>query len=428
MPKIDASTPVVLLPAVRQGGLGIARSLGRIGVAVYAVDPGPRSPASLSRFCKGRFEWNLEAAPASESVAFLLHLANRVGGKAILIPTTDSAALFVADHAQQLRASYLFQDQKPETAHALANKASMFHVARRYGIPAPETFFPQSEAGLLAFLETAAMPVVLKCLDAGRPLRRSAPAVQIAHSRAEAQDMYSRMQDPEVPNLVLQEYIPGGDDTIWMFNGYFNRDSQCLFGGTGKKLRQCPVYTGATCLGVCLENGVVVNTTLRFMKDIGYTGILDLGYRFDARDGQYKLLDVNPRIGSTFRLFVGEDGMDVARALYLDLTGQPVPASSPRYGRKWIVEDDDLLSGIRYYRDGKLKVADWLKSFHGVEETSFLSLTDPLPAAGMAISDLRRLGAKIFRRGRRPGKAPARTGRGSLRSRVMSAVKPLMEF
>ena len=80
------------------------------------------------------------------------------------------------------------------------------------------------------------------------------------------------------------------------------------------------------------------DTTVRFMHELGYRGILDIGYRFDERDGEYKLLDVNPRIGATFRLFVGDDGMDVLRALYLDLTGQEVAATTaphrPPLGRR----------------------------------------------------------------------------------------------
>ena len=36
------------------------------------------------------------------------------------------------------------------------------------------------------------------------------------------------------------------------------------------------------------------------------------------------------RLGQTFRLFVGENGLDVLRALYLDLTGQPVPDDPAR--------------------------------------------------------------------------------------------------
>src|SRR5216683_4807846 len=117
-------------------------------------------------------------------------------------------------------------------------------------------------------------------------------------------------------------------DTGWIFNGYFNRKSECLIGFTGKKIRQCPVHTGSTSLGICLANEEVENTTKRFMKSIGYRGILDIGYRYDARDGTFKVLDVNPRIGATFRLFVDANGMDVVRALYLDLTEQPVPSGT----------------------------------------------------------------------------------------------------
>jgi len=140
------------------------------------------------------------------------------------------------------------------------------------------------------------------------------------------------------------------------------------------------------------------------MKSIGYRGILDIGYRYDARDGQYKVLDVNPRIGSTFRLFVGDGDMDVSRALYLDLTGQTIPSTSPRYGRKWMVEDADLVSSIRYYRDGNLTAKDWLKSFRGVQETAFLSLRDPVPGIAVLFSDGRELAARIFKsKGGYPG-------------------------
>ncbi len=72
--------------------------------------------------------------------------------------------------------------------------------------------------------------------------------------------------------------------------------------------------------------------------------------------------------------------MDVARALYLDLTGQQLPPSPPAAdGRKWMVEDADLVSSYFYFRDGKLTFKEWIRSFKGIEEFSFLSATDPLP-------------------------------------------------
>jgi len=393
------TTPVVLLRAVRHGSLCIARSLGKLGIPVFMVDPSRWGPAVWSRYCGGYFQWDFQASSAEESVQFLLSAAGKIGLRPILIPTTDATALLVSHHADALRKAYDFPDQRPGLPLALSNKASMFHLARQCKIPTPETLYPQCRDEVRALLETVTLPVMLKAIDYG-VLQRTflGEGKQIATSRDEVLSKYDQMQNPDQPNLVIQEYIPGGEDTIWMFNGYFNRNSECVFGMTGQKIRQSPAYTGSTSLGVCRRNDEVRELTLRFMKSIGYRGILDIGYRYDARDGQYKVLDVNPRIGSTFRLFVGDGDMDVARALYLDLTGQEIGLSSPRYGRKWMVEDCDLISSIRYYRDGQLTVKDWLKSFRGVQETAFFSLRDPLPSIVAFVSDTQEFAARVFKR------------------------------
>jgi predicted ATP-grasp superfamily ATP-dependent carboligase len=164
-----------------------------------------------------------------------------------------------------------------------------------------------------------------------------------------------------------------------MFNGYFDRQSECAFGVTGRKLRQFPVHTGATSLGICEENRTVRELTCRFMRAIGYRGILDIGFRYDARDGGYKLLDPNPRIGQTFRLFVAKEGWDVARLLHADLSGQKLPRATPNEGRRWVVEDWDLESCLDYRREGNLPLAEWVSSYVGVEEGAWFAWDDPRP-------------------------------------------------
>jgi predicted ATP-grasp superfamily ATP-dependent carboligase len=123
------------------------------------------------------------------------------------------------------------------------------------------------------------------------------------------------------------------------------------------------------------------------MQTIGYHGILDIGYRRDNRNGQYKVLDVNPRIGCTFRLFTAANGMDVARALYLAMTGQGVTAADAEEGRKWLVEDFDLFSALRSWRSGDLTLKDWVRSLRGVQETACFALDDPLPFLMMGVDD-----------------------------------------
>jgi predicted ATP-grasp superfamily ATP-dependent carboligase len=196
-----------------------------------------------------------------------------------------------------------------------------------------------------------------------------------------------------------------------MFNGYFNENSDCLIGFTGKKIRQCPVYTGVTSLGICLTNPMVSDTTCKFMKGIGYRGVLDIGYKYDARDGSYKVLDVNPRIGATFRLFLADNGMDVARALYLDLTGQPVQAGRPIQGRKWLVEDLDTVSCFRYARDRKLGFWQWAASYRGIQETAYFASDDPMPLLPMFVIDAKKAISRLARMLRPTPRASQNTGK-----------------
>jgi peptidoglycan/xylan/chitin deacetylase (PgdA/CDA1 family) len=242
---------------------------------------------------------------------------------------------------------------------------------------------------------------MLKGIDGTRLQARSGRKMAIVRSPGELQQRFRELNEPGFPNLMLQEYIPGGDDTIWMFNGYFDARSQCLAAFTGKKLRQHPVHTGATSLGLQCSNETVSRITTDFMRAVGYRGILDIGYRFDARDGSYKLLDPNPRIGQTFRLFLDREGWDVARCLYADLTGQPVPALTPREGRKWVVEDKDLESCLDYRREGLLPLSEWRRSYRGVEEGAWFAWDDLGPFARAMTALAGRAAAAAGRRARR---------------------------
>jgi len=380
---VDVSLPVVV-PKIHHGSLAIARSLGRLGVEVHGVTPSPSAPAALSRYWRQIHVRDVEAAPAARAVEYLLELGRSLGRKALLIPVSDRLTELVAEHAGALRERFVFADLPAQTVSALTSKKDMYFLARRLGIPTAETAFPRCKADVIHFLDKAAFPVVVKAIDGALMKRRAGCTLVIARDERELLEQYDRLEELRAPNLMLQEYIPGGEDSVWMFNGYFNADSDCLFGMTGRKLRQNPVYTGSTSLGVCLANEEVAVMTRRFMKALGYRGILDIGYRYDARDREYKVLDVNPRIGSSFRLFVDVNGLDVARVLYRDLTGQPVPAQAASEGRKWLVEDQDLESCLRYRKDGKLELRQWLASLKGIREGAWFAGDDLRPFLAIA--------------------------------------------
>lgn len=383
----NTTTPAVILSCPHHGGLGVTRSLGRLGVPVFNVDANRWAPALFSRYCAGKSHWDVDQAPPEKSVDELIRLARRVGQRCMLISTTDTATIFVADHAEVLKEWFIFPAQSGAMVQSLCNKKQMHDFARKSNVPTPETFWPQTRADLIECLRWLQFPLMIKAVD-GQLRKRGHKTKWIIRSRQDLFVLYDWLGDKSTGNLIVQEFIPGAEDTVWMFNGYFNQHSECLVSFTGRKLRQCPVYTGVTSLGICQKNDAVEETAKRLMKAAGYQGIVDMDFRYDARDGEYKLLDVNPRIGSTFRLFVSEDGMDVARALYLDLTRQPVPPARLHEGRKWMVEDFDLTASFRYCRDGLLTLREWVRSLRGVQESAFFCVDDLVPVLMMLRADL----------------------------------------
>src|SRR2546430_1723638 len=92
MHQVDPSVPVVVL-GVHHGTLGIARSLGRLGIAVSCVDGDRSHPALASRYLRRVVAWDMKRAPEAATVAFLEELAHRLGGRPLLIPTTDAATI-----------------------------------------------------------------------------------------------------------------------------------------------------------------------------------------------------------------------------------------------------------------------------------------------------------------------------------------------
>jgi predicted ATP-grasp superfamily ATP-dependent carboligase len=380
----------VVVASGQLGALAIMRTLGVWGVPLYGVDGDRGAPALRSKYCRERIVLPFVEHDPGRYLDGLMALGKRIGRQSILIPTSDELTQFVADHRDVLGEHFLFPGNPPELIRNLASKREMFELAVKHGVPTPRTLFPRSLDEVRDYAAGGRFPVMLKGIYGNRLQARTQNKMLLVHSKDELFTEYQRMEDPDDPNLMLQEYIPGGDDQVYIFNGYFNRQSDCLVGFTGHKVRQFPVHVGCASLGECRWNETVARTTTDFMKAVGYQGILDIGFRLDPRDGQYKVLDINPRVGQAFRLFVARNDHDVVRALYLDLTGQPQPEVERREGRRWLIEDYDLISSLHYYQEGTLKPGQWLRSFASVEEGAWFNWRDPAPVLLM----LKRLGAR----------------------------------
>ena len=397
--KIQNNDTPVLVLGCKIGALSIMRSLGSQGVPVYGVDEDSQSPGMISRYCRRKFIKEFDEERPEEYLDYLVNIGEELGRQTILMPTSDELSLFVAEYSRQLSQYFLFPENDLTLVEGLMSKQGMYKLSLKYGIPTPSTLFPRNLDDVMAFAGDIAFPVMLKGIQGNRLQARAGKKMVIVRSKEELIENYRLLEDPDLPNLMIQEYIPGGDDQIYIFNGYFNEKSECLAAFTGYKVRQFPIHVGCASLGGCTWNEDVARITTSFMKEIGYRGILDIGYRLDPRDGLYKVLDINPRVGQAFRLFVAKNDMDVVRTLYLDLTGQKRYPVIPREGRRWIIEDFDIVSSLHYHQEGTLGFREWLRSFRGLEEGAWFNWKDPLPFLIMVATLLKKSFIWLLKKG-----------------------------
>ena len=398
--RSESAVPVLILKigryVVHHGTVGIIRTLGRMGVPVFSIVEDRFTPAAVCKYVAGAVIWETHGLDAKKLLDGMAVIGKRLNRPTILVPTDDVAAIFIAEQAATLQRWFLFPQQPSLLPRTLANKRELYFLCRDIGVSCPEAVFPNSINDVHEFVQQAAFPVVVKAAESWL-LPAGARTTSIAWTREQACAFYRdtqtqpHTQGQERPNLIFQQYIPPDCSEDWFYHGYRNQRLDSCIGFTGRKLRSYPCFAGPTTLGKVVTNESLLERAEAILKSVSYSGIMDIDFRLDKRDGQYKLLDFNPRIGAQFRLFEDHAGNDVVRALYLDLTGKRIPRSPEVKDRTFIVELHDLVASITSFRRGTLTVRQWWTSLHGKKELAWLSRDDPLPFLMMCVRLLLRL-------------------------------------
>jgi D-aspartate ligase len=382
----DRSVPALLVKVgqypLHHGGVGVIRTLGRIGVPAYAITEDRWTPTAVSRYCAGSFVQPPAARDDPEQlVSQLRDIGRKLGRPTVAVPTDEEAAVLLAEYAAELSDYFLLPDVPPGLPRRLASKRGLYELCVQFGIPAPASAFPETSAELNDFIGRATFPIVAKNLEAWE--RRSAPAVPgttVLHTPEELQALAARWG--ERPSVILQDYIPREHAEDWIVHLYCDANSNCVVTFTGLKVRAWPPHAGMTACAYIVPNPGLAEMAESFCKEIGFRGIGDLDWRFDRRDGKYKLVDFNPRVGAQFRLFETAAGVDVVRALHLDLTGRPIPPSPQLNGRRMVVENIDPPARLAYLRSDYSVPAKPRRA--SSTELGWLAWDDPLPFASMS--------------------------------------------
>ncbi|MEU6999717.1 ATP-grasp domain-containing protein [Nonomuraea sp. NPDC046570] len=401
---LDTAVPALVMRLddniFHHGTLAVVRSLGRAGVEVHAVLEGRHAPVSRSRYLNRMHTWQgTERTPAA-LVAELGAMAERIGRRALLIPVDDQGAIIVAEHAAALEPSFLLPRQSPTLPRRLADKAELAELCRRLGIAQPETRVIATLGDVASAVARLGLPLMAKwarpwLLPKGARLR----STSLVQRREQAVRLLGQAGG-HGSKLLFQRFVPDSPGSDWFFHGYFDENSSCLFGGTGRKERAYPARSGLTTFGRWLDNPTLEAVAHELGRALGYRGVLDLDFRHDPRSDAYYLLDFNPRLGAQFGLFRDGDDLDVVRALHLDLTGRQAGPPRAAYGRTYLVENYDTVPALYQRRSREITWRQWWGSVRGADELAWFSADDPRPFVAMGGQTLKRAFTRLSHRNR----------------------------
>jgi predicted ATP-grasp superfamily ATP-dependent carboligase len=197
--------------------------------------------------------------------------------------------------------------------------------------------------------------------------------------------------------IMVQELIAGGGEAQFSFAAL------CVEGTVEARLiarrrRQRPPDFGqvSTCVETIDDPGLAEPATT-LLRALGYTGLVELEFKHDQRDGRFKLLDVNARPWAWLSLG-GRAGVDFAYLWWEVVHGRSVPQVSAPAGVRWLHLALDVPTSLRQIARGRLRARDYLASFDQLPEFATLTTDDPLPA----LAEVRVLARRSLKRRRPP--------------------------
>lgn len=313
-------------PAIVVGGglnaLGVVRSLGQAGVPVRVLDTAMRSPSMRSRFAIPHLVSSLEG---SEFMVDLQHVAAGLGPRAVLFLTEEKTVKTVSECRASMPASLLIRLPEHQRLMQLMHKQGFQVLAEALAAPVPRTVRLESSKDL-SKVHALSYPCVLKPSEKSYEYgTRFKKAYKV--TSAEQVDALYREIEPVLADMVVQEWIEGGDADIYFCLQYIGAKGQVVSSFTGRKIRSWPPRIGGTasCTAASEHARELSDTTAAFFRKVGFSGIGSMEYKRDVRDGRFYM--VEPTVARTdFQEEVATlNGCNLPLAAYCHELGLPQP-------------------------------------------------------------------------------------------------------
>jgi D-aspartate ligase len=365
-------------------GLGIARSLGEHGIPVIGLTAQRGHYGNYTRYAKTMLSTNSRSEPEA-LLAFLLALGKaQAGRKCILFPTRDDDVVFLNRFRTDLELYYSLVIPTQEAVDLCLDKWHTYVSALRAGVATPKCWLIEGEEDLTQAAQEASYPCVLKPLAAHHWRQRDnwklvgeRKAIEIS-SPENLRFEYAAIA-PAGKRVLLQEMVPGEDDCLTVTACYVDRGSKCAGTFHAQKLAQEPAGFGTGCIVQTVIRPELNEPTERLLREMRFSGVAEVEYKWDRAANLYKLIEVNPRPWDQHRLG-SASGVDLIHLAYCDHAGVAMPSLHAGAATwKWIADDTFAMAVLRslWRRDGRYR--ELLQLARGKRVYGIWSIKDPLP-------------------------------------------------
>jgi D-aspartate ligase len=358
-------------------GLGIVRSLGKHGVPTCVVDD-EHSIARFSRYTT-RFVKLPNLRDGDVTVSSLLDLGERLKLHGwVLFPTRDEHVAAFSRRRSDLCKIFRVPTPDWDRVQWACDKRNTYRLANDLGIPIPRTATLDS-ADKLVELDQYDPPFAIKPAIKENFIYATKAKAWCANNHLELRRLFQKASELIQPNeAMIQEVIPGGGTQQYSYCAFF-ANGRAIGKMVARRRRQHPLQFGRASTYVeTIDAPLVEEYSERFLRAIDYYGLVELEYKLDPRDSQFKLLDFNARTWGYHSLGL-RAGVDFSYMLYADQIGLPVDPCEASAGIGWVRLTTDLPAAFMAWRGGDLRLKDYIESLINCNVEAVYSVNDPLP-------------------------------------------------
>ena len=375
-------------------GLAVVRALGRAGVPVFGFDFQPGEYGFQSRY--GTHTVCPHPSAAADLIGCLRERARPFAAPPILYPTSDAFVAFVSEYRDVLERDFRYVLPSREAVACALDKSRQYARAEAAGVPVPETHVPRTYSEVLMLADTLDYPVVVKPTvgHRWRETYSGDKAVRVESARDLARVYLELLAAGQT--ALTQRVIAGPNTNHYKVCGYFDRTGQPLALMCMRKLRQYPVDFGVGTLMESVHEPELQALGLRLFQALEWRGPGSIEFKRDARDGGWKLIELNPRLWQQNAL-AASCGMNFPVLQYLEVAGVAPQLETYHAGVRWLDEFRDPRSAWEQWRSKRLTLAQWTRSLTGIKVRALWAADDPAPF----LAAVRRHAARASQRVRR---------------------------